>query len=295
MRFMLAGVLCCMWMVAVPVLAQGTTTLTEAEYWSLLGQTRDDLERALRAEGTERVTTLTQVAERWQNVANVRLDDGLIAVETSWLQLPPDADSTTIQTTMNRITAVQNFQSGRGIPLDGLGNVPQPEPPQESAPRREIRINPAVAGIARIVLIAMGVVAVIAVLFLVARGLRLTSAALPAAATYAEEDPQTSDDARNRAKSSEQVQDYRAAVRYLYLSSLLMLDESGLIRYDPTLTNQEHLVQIDDRPNLRTILTPIINFFDRTWYGFAPISDADYQQFRQQVDRLQQLAAESST
>ncbi|MEL6272780.1 MAG: DUF4129 domain-containing protein, partial [Chloroflexota bacterium] len=108
-------------------------------------------------------------------------------------------------------------------------------------------------------------------------------------------DPQTSDDARNRAKSSEKSQDYRTAVRYLYLAALLRLDEAGLIRYDPTLTNQEHLSQIDDHPNLKDILTPIINFFDRTWYGFATISDEDYQDFRNLVDRLNSMAAKRTS
>jgi hypothetical protein len=35
--------------------------------------------------------------------------------------------------------------------------------------------------------------------------------------------------------------DYRTAVRYLYLSLLLLLEEHGLLRYDRPLTDREYL------------------------------------------------------
>ncbi len=88
---------------------------------------------------------------------------------------------------------------------------------------------------------------------------------------------------------SEASQDYRAAIRYLYLSSLLTLDERGLIRYDRTLTNREHLRQVADNQPLFDLLRPIVNVFDRVWYGFAPVDAALYQDFRQNVERLTQL------
>ena len=83
--------------------------------------------------------------------------------------------------------------------------------------------------------------------------------------------------------------DYRTAIRYLYLSSLLTLDERGLIRYDATLTNREHLRQIDDQPQLLTLLRPIVAAFEDVWYGYAPVDEALYQRYSQDIQKLQQF------
>jgi hypothetical protein len=103
------------------------------------------------------------------------------------------------------------------------------------------------------------------------------------------DDPSTSTGARERARLSEGAQDYRSAIRYLYLSSLLTLDERGLIHYDRALTNREHLRQIGDNPQLVKALSPVVHTFDRVWYGFAPVDESLYQDFRQNVERLEQL------
>jgi hypothetical protein len=95
--------------------------------------------------------------------------------------------------------------------------------------------------------------------------------------------------ARERAAESEAASDYRNAVRYLYLSSLLMLDERGLIHYDRTLTNREHLRQVADRTQVAEALRPVVNTFDDVWYGFAPINETLYQQFRHDVEQLRRL------
>jgi len=66
-----------------------------------------------------------------------------------------------------------------------------------------------------------------------------------------------------------------------------MLDERGLIRYNPTLTNREHLQQIANKPQLVERLRPVVNTFERVWYGFAPVDEALYQEFRRNVESLE--------
>jgi hypothetical protein len=83
--------------------------------------------------------------------------------------------------------------------------------------------------------------------------------------------------------------DYRAAIRYLYLSTLLLLDERRALRYDRSLTNREVLAQIASDEALVERLRPVVDEFDRVWYGFAPVDEAEYEEYRRQIGRVREL------
>ena len=91
------------------------------------------------------------------------------------------------------------------------------------------------------------------------------------------------------------MRDYRSAIRYLYLASLLMLDEHGLIHYDRTLTNREHLRQVAGDPELADALRPVVETFDDVWYGFASVNETIYQEFRANVERLRNMRQVNQT
>jgi hypothetical protein len=80
--------------------------------------------------------------------------------------------------------------------------------------------------------------------------------------------------------------DYRTAMRYLYLSSLLWLDERDLLRYDRALTNREYLERLHNDPELRSHLAPIVDTFDRVWYGYDTLDSEGFAAYRQQVEAL---------
>jgi hypothetical protein len=80
--------------------------------------------------------------------------------------------------------------------------------------------------------------------------------------------------------------DYRSAVRYLYLGALLRLDERGLLRYDRALTNREYIDRVRENPALRAALIPIVETFDRVWYGHAPLDQTAFDIYRASVERL---------
>lgn len=80
--------------------------------------------------------------------------------------------------------------------------------------------------------------------------------------------------------------DYRSAVRYLYLSSLLWLDERGLLRYDRMLTNREYLDRLAHNHELRDRMAPIVDTFDRVWYGHTPLDAEGFASYQQQVNDL---------
>jgi hypothetical protein len=112
------------------------------------------------------------------------------------------------------------------------------------------------------------------------------------AAMNAEEElggePLTADLALQRAQELSTGGDYRTAVRYLYLSSLLLLEERGLLRYDRSLTNREYLRTVAHRPELAAVLREVIDVFDRVWYGFQMVDAREYEQYAQQVETLRQ-------
>lgn len=96
----------------------------------------------------------------------------------------------------------------------------------------------------------------------------------------------TADRALERADQYATGGDYRTAVRYLYLSALLLLEERGLLRYDRTLTNREYLRSIAHKPELAVVLRDVIEVFDRVWYGFQPLAAAEYSEYARRVEAL---------
>lgn len=128
-----------------------------------------------------------------------------------------------------------------------------------------------------------GVSIIIMIMLYLTRNLRVQTALL---SEDTNEDPVTSEAAHAMANRSTAEMDYRAAIRYLYLAALLNLHERGIIRYDPTQTNREHLAQIASKPQLADTLAQVVGIFDRAWYGFAPIDEALYTHFRGLVERL---------
>ena len=143
--------------------------------------------------------------------------------------------------------------------------------------------------IGQLIVLAGGML-VLGVLIYWMLGLRRTLTA--EAQVAVDDDPEanlTANSAFQQANNLARGGDHRTAVRYLYLSSLLWLDERGLLRYDRALTNHEYLERLRDNAELRTQLTPIIETFDRVWYGYAPLDAQGFAAYQQQVERLRKL------
>lgn len=96
----------------------------------------------------------------------------------------------------------------------------------------------------------------------------------------------TSEAAFSKAQTLSRGGDYRAAVRYLYLSSLLMLDERGLLRYDRSRTNREYLRSVAADAALAEPLKEVVDVFDNVWYGYHEL---DEESFRHYSGRVQEL------
>jgi len=96
----------------------------------------------------------------------------------------------------------------------------------------------------------------------------------------------TAESAFARAQSLSRGGDHRSAVRYLYLSALLLLDERGLLRYDRTRTNREVLRTVSDKPELAQPLSEVVDVFDNVWYGYHEVDDTQFKHYSDRVEEL---------
>lgn len=132
----------------------------------------------------------------------------------------------------------------------------------------------------------LGVLLVAGVLLYWLRGLRAT---MRQEARAAAADPEAGLSARQALQQADERAiggDYRSGVRYLYLAALLQLEERGLLRYDRALTNREYLLRLEANPQLREQLRPIVETFDRVWYGYIPLDAESFAAYRHQVEAL---------
>jgi hypothetical protein len=104
-------------------------------------------------------------------------------------------------------------------------------------------------------------------------------------------EPLTAGQALSRSRERALAGDYRTAVRLLYLSTLLLLEERKLLRYDRTLTNREYLGQVADHPSLGEALRPVVDTFDEVWYGQVEPDAGGYEAYARQVDRVREEAS----
>lgn len=157
-----------------------------------------------------------------------------------------------------------------------------------------VRLFPESAGelgpLVRLILTIIGFIALVAVLFFTLRGFLagLVAEADSAKSGDGSQEIISADQALEQAHAFSKSGDYRSAVRYLYLSSLLLLEERGVLRYDRTQTNQEYLRSIAGKPELAAVLRDVIDVFDRVWYGFQSLDDQDFSHYAGRVEELKQ-------
>ena len=91
-----------------------------------------------------------------------------------------------------------------------------------------------------------------------------------------------------RAETAEAASDFRGALRFLYLSAILHLQEREILPYDKSLTNREYLHQAQADIDLHTALGPAVTVFDEVWYGHKPCDAETVASYR---DLLQKVYA----
>jgi hypothetical protein len=138
----------------------------------------------------------------------------------------------------------------------------------------------------------LGALLLFGVIAYLVRGLRR---GMVADASATDDDPEanlTAKTALDQAGGLARGGDYRAGVRFLYLSALLWLDERNILRYDRALTNREYLERVRDNQALRARMVPIVDTFDRVWYGHMPIDAAAFAAYQRQIEELRSQSYE---
>lgn len=94
-------------------------------------------------------------------------------------------------------------------------------------------------------------------------------------------------EARQQAHQLAEVGSFRAAVRRLYLSALLALDEQGLLYYNRSNTNREVLATVRENPTLHDQLYQVVEIFDDVWYGVHEPDRTTFDRYVQAVEQLE--------
>jgi hypothetical protein len=259
---------------------------------------------------------LEQVASRLANTRSVSLPGGpSIAVDNSWLRQVLEAEEPDMSAIEARLGAILDAlaQPNTSAPADALERLRAllGKPPFAQAGSSEgswwndfwawvlrllgsllrpigMATQPAGEAIGWAVL-AVGGLLLAGLIGYVLRGLRRSMAA---DASIAADDPAAGLTARTALDQAGDIArggDYRTAMRYLYLSALLWLDERDLLRYDRALTNREYLERLRDNAALRERLRPIVETFDRVWYGHAALDAEGFAAYRAHVEALRDV------
>jgi hypothetical protein len=284
------------------------------EYWARVRQTHQtvvDMEGQPEADVRRRLDGL---AARWDQVTAVELQDGsLIAIESTSLAAELRADPPELERLESLFGALLQahedypqkvFTSDDSAPLQEILRRPEFQWRESQSlqmpdwlgrfldwlDRIASRLRNATVPYGRLPLLAAAVLVFLLSLFFIFRGLArsLVREAELADEAGEGEDLLSSKSALKRAETLSMQGDYRNAIRYLYLSSLLRLDEQGLLRYDRSRTNREYLRGISSRPELAKPLRDVIDVFDRVWYGFEAVDETTYKSYVEHVEELRE-------
>ena len=295
-----------------PALAQ-TSSLTLDAYWDTLTHIRDDLRAAGDDAAAVRQTAVTTLSA----ITEIELNDGRIhPINHSFLIRQLQDEAVTPSQLTQLLTAYLISRQGWPDPtlpqldqavLDDILSRPEfqytvDEPNflqrlwqdiRQAVEDFFLRLFPDGSTVRLPVgnlLAILAAVLVVAVLLYALRDLITGFSA--DAALHADDElggqPLTAEQALQRAQELSTGGDYRTAVRYLYLSALLLLEERGLLRYDRSLTNREYLRSVAHRPELAAVLREVIDVFDRVWYGFQTLSASEYEAYARRVETLRQ-------
>jgi hypothetical protein len=102
------------------------------------------------------------------------------------------------------------------------------------------------------------------------------------------QEPETAEEAVDEGRALVAAGNYRGAVRHLFLAALLTLDKRNLIQYDKTRTNHEILSEAELRSTIVDTLAPVVETFERVWYGFEAVGAAEYEVLVGQIELLKQ-------
>lgn len=311
--------LLCLLLTIQPLSPDGEEPLPLDAYWELVEETHALLVELEGGEPETAHTRLSAAAARWEAVDQLLLPDGTrVVVEHDYLIArlqaePPDLEGLEAYFESLMLARATWPQSAPPPDEEILEDVlsrpefqwraPQPSPLEEAWQRFLLRVREFFArlfphsertlridGPPLLTLLPLGLSILVLSLVLVyaLRGVLAGFVAESGIEPQVEEGREvlTASAALQRARDLSGAGDYRTAVRYLYLSSLLILEERGVLRYERSLTNREVLRTVAGTPRLANVLENVVEVFDRVWYGYQSLDDEAYRRYEEQVNDL---------
>lgn len=286
------------------------------EYWDLVQHSRDVISNLDNIGDPEIKKDLSDLADQWQAVTSVEIDGQLIPLDNSYLiKLLRDEEPQLeqIDGILATLQAEHKNQKPASFSISDLNSLhtilAQPEFAWvEQAPNpltvwvqklldafnallnRIFGNEPIQISVNTLTLAIVASILLIIVLIFVYRTLLKDFIKETQLGLDDEQggEPLTSEAAFDKAQALSKGGDYRSAVRYLYLSSLLLMDERGILRYDRSKTNREYLRSVANSPELAKPLGEVIEVFDNVWYGYHSLEEETFKKYSDRVEELKE-------
>ncbi|MBI5953192.1 MAG: DUF4129 domain-containing protein [Chloroflexi bacterium] len=290
--------------------------VSEAEYWNLVDESRRAAAELKGKTEDEVKAGLAVLLSKWQPAPSVRLGDGqVVQLDSSHIVSTLTDQKTDIDRILKIFDALQEahqkypsqvFTTESLVPLREI--LSRPEFRWQKAGANPVNDffnwlwnkfrellgklfgnRDGVIEIDLSPLYFLAIIALTVVLFLVLRTVfRDFLSEVRVADENAGEELLTAEAAFAKAQNLSRGGDYRTAVRFLYLSSLLLLDERGLLRYDRSKTNREYLRSVSSSPELQQPLSEVIEVFDDVWYGYHQVDEEKFKHYSDRVEELKE-------
>ena len=290
------------------------SSIQEVDYWDLVQTSRDAMEQLQGLPEENIKERLATLADKWEAITEVEMDGKIIPVDNGYLINTLNAEKPDLEKIAALLDALLSahkkypskiFSAGNLVSLNLILSRPEFQWP-EQAPNpvnnwfQKIwdRFNKWLNGILgngqitipvdTVMLSIFASIFLAVILIYVFRTLFVDfmREAHTNGGEDGESEPLTSEAAFEKAQALSRGGDYRSAVRYLYLSSLLLMDERGVLRYDRSKTNREYLRSVANSPELAKPLEEVIEVFDNVWYGYHSLEEESFKHYSARVEEL---------
>ena len=104
----------------------------------------------------------------------------------------------------------------------------------------------------------------------------------------------TAESWRDEASVSAEKGDLRDALRKLYLALIVFFYRHNVLTFSHSLTNWEHIRSVSKTSEYYTPFKVVTMLFEQSWYGMNPVSEEEYNEAKECVDKVLSLAGETS-
>ncbi|MCD6579842.1 hypothetical protein J7L48_10240 [bacterium] len=106
----------------------------------------------------------------------------------------------------------------------------------------------------------------------------------------------SSNELKEKYKEHYKSKNYRLALRYYFLYLISIMEDSGMLYIDRSLTNNEYVnllkkAEIDKGLTVR--FSEIVSIFEKKWYGLIDVSSNDIENFSGEINGFLEVINES--